>query len=209
MPVDPVSPCLCAAALDRVSGWDGWDAASPYEGTILIERQIFVYVGQEIEEHPYDKAAVQRLAHAVGSGSLVIEATLGDPRHSLGGRTVRFEAPSWLLQREGELSWIQALDDHQRRTGPVYGFPRFVAVGATAERKQTGPRTSVGKTRIGEIADELLADPATRPPFKRGWRVALARLVRPRAASEGQDYEEESLTRRLRELQIRHPDETG
>jgi hypothetical protein len=82
--------------------------------------------------------------------------------------------------------------------------------GAASSTDRPGPKPGVsGKQRTLDLAAELLADEKTRPAAGQGFQRSLAKLISERMAADGFKYKLNSITRTLREFEIRHPEETG
>jgi hypothetical protein len=184
--------------LDALCGYPGWNVAIFYEAGILLHYP----VGRPL----YDRVKVGTLWLALDAG----EAGVVDKD----GRPVPLPAGS-ILSRAGRSLQAQ---QGGRLVGPVYLDPRLVVPQtlapliprSAAAADKPGPKPGVsGKKRVVELANEILADANARPAPAHGWRAKLARLIRAQLAAEGSTYELESVKRTLRNLKIKHPEETG
>jgi hypothetical protein len=100
-------------------------------------------------------------------------------------------------------SELRVSESQQQHTAPA--STENVAVPAT---KPTRKRRVSGAFRVAELADEILADENTRPAYApQGWKTNLAHLIHKKMIVEDHHYEFESVTRELRKLKIKHPEE--
>jgi hypothetical protein len=118
-----------------------------------------------------------------------------------------FWGAPWVLDRAARS--LQAMP-----AGPVYLNPRLVPVtprsAVAAPADKPGPKAGFsGKARVAELVDTILNDEKIRPALAHGWKTKLARMTQHRLSDEGHKYELESVKRTLRELKIKHPDESG